>query len=79
MAGKISGVQASLASTMMRLRGAARRTAVMRSRSPSPPSLILSSGREADAVAWAAMVSTEPSEMVKAVVTASGAERPRIS
>ena len=44
--------------------GAALRTAAMRSPSPSPPSLILSSGRCAALAVAAAIASGEPSEMV---------------
>ena len=73
---RLSGVQASLASTISSDSGAALRTAAIRSPSPSPPSLILSSGRCAALAVAAAIASGVPSEIVKAVVQGRGAGRP---
>src|SRR5947209_16425962 len=67
-AARLSAVQPSLASTISSVLGAAIRTAAIRSGSPAPPSLILSSLRPDAARAAAPIASGVPIEIVYAVV-----------
>ena len=73
---RLAGDQASLASTIRRAAGAARRTAAIRAASPSPPSLTLRRGRAAAARAAAAMASAVPRLKVKAVTRLRSARKP---
>ena len=79
LAVRLSADQPSLASTINCALGAARRTAAMRAGSPSPPSLILRSGRSDAAAAACAMASGVANEIVYAVTSGSGAGRPASS
>ena len=75
IAARSVSAQLSLASTISVVLGAAARTAAMRSRSPAPPSLTLSSGRAAAFTVAAAISSGVPTEIVYAVTVDLGRAR----